>query len=71
MKKQAHYYFGYDLPNIQLVQEHVQEFYREGTYTMSFGCGEDVMNSLAIRRGEDEILDDLIECCDGAGAFEE
>lgn len=71
MKKQVHYNFGYDSSNIQLVQEHVTEFYREGTYTMEFGYGEDVMNHLTIRRGEDDTLDDLIECCDGAGAFEE
>jgi len=71
MKKIESYGFGYDIENVKEVQMYVEENYDEQDYNIHIGKGDDVMNHLTIYREEDEELDGLIECCEGAGDFEE
>ena len=64
--------FGYDVDNIQLVEEYVVNNYPAKQFRMSKGCGDDVMNYLKIYNFKrDYELLELIEACDGAGWFEE
>ena len=70
MKKIKEYGFGYDIDNIMEVEEYVWKNYSPDEFKMDVGKGDNVMNFLTIYRGEDEELDGLIECCDGAGDYE-
>jgi hypothetical protein len=65
--------FGYDVENVQRVQDYVRKHYAEEDYKMDFAGGEDVMNSLTIFKWEvpDWDLKELIWECDGEGHFEE
>ena len=65
--------FGYDVENVQRVQDYVKKNYSSDDYKMEFGYGEDVMNSLTIFKWEvpDWDLKELIWECDGEGHFEE
>ena len=70
--KEKEFSFGYDVDNIQLVEEYVVNNYPAKQFRMSKGCGDDVMNYLKIYdfKRDYELLE-LIEACDGAGWFEE
>jgi hypothetical protein len=64
--------FGYDVDNIQLVEEYVVNNYPNSQFRMSKGYGDDVMNYLKIYDFKRDVeLLDLIEACDGEGWFEE
>jgi len=66
------YGFGYDVDNIQLVEEYVVRNYPAKQFRMSKGCGDDVMNYLKIYDFKPDVeLNRLIDACDGAGWFEE
>ena len=65
------YSFGYDIDNIKDVQMYVQKYYDEGDYNMHVARGDDVMNHMTIFRGQDKVLDGLIDSCYGEGEFEE
>lgn len=71
MKRIKSYGFGYDIDNIKEVEEYVWKNYSLDDINMSVGKGDNVMNHLTIYRGEDKELDELIECCDGEGDYEE
>ena len=71
MKRIKSYGFGYDIDNIKEVEEYVWKNYSLDDINMSVGKGDNVMNHLTIYRGKDEELDELIECCDGEGDYEE
>ena len=71
MKRIKSYGFGYDIDNIKEVEEYVWKNYSLDDINMSVGRGDNVMNHLTIYRGEDKELDELTECCDGAGDYEE
>ena len=72
MKKIREYGFGYDIDNIMEVEEYVWKNYSEEEFKMNVGRGDSVMNYLTIyREDDDEGLNELIECCDGEGDFEE
>ena len=65
--------FGYDVENVQRVQDYVKKHFLPEHYKMEFGYGEDVMNHLTIFKWEvpDWDLKELIWECDGEGHFEE
>jgi hypothetical protein len=65
------YAFGYDIDNIKQVEKHVWKNYAPDQINMHVAFGDDVMNHMTIYRGPDLELDQLIDSCDGAGAFEE
>lgn len=65
------YGFGYDIDNVKEVQQHVVDNYKPDYYNIHIARGDDVMNHMTIYRSVDTQLDELIECCDGAGDFEE
>lgn len=71
MKKIKEYSFGYDIDNVKEVEEYVWKNYSADEFKMNVARGDDVMNSLVIFRQADKELDELIECCDGEGEFEE
>lgn len=71
MKTIKSYQFGYDVDNVKLVQQHVMDNYSADHYNLHVAGGDDVMNSMNIYRHEDLELDQLIDCCAGAGQFEE
>ena len=71
MKAIKSYGFGYDIDNIKEVEEHVWKNYSPDQINMSVARGDNVMNHMTIYRGQDEELDQLIECCDGSGDFQE
>lgn len=71
MKAIKSYGFGYDIDNVKDVQDHVMENYSADDYNIHVGGGDDVMNHMTLYRGEDKELDMLIECCEGAGDYEE
>ena len=70
--KEKEFSFGYDVDNIQLVEEYVVNNYPPSQFRMSKGSGDDVMNYLKIYNFKRDVeLLDLIEACDGEGWFEE
>lgn len=70
--KEKEFSFGYDVDNIQLVEEYVVNNYPPSQFRMSKGYGDDVMNYLKIYNFKRDVeLLDLIEACDGEGWFEE
>ena len=70
--KEKEFSFGYDVDNIQLVEEYVVNNYPKSQFRMSKGYGDDVMNYLKIYNFKRDVeLLDLIEACDGEGWFEE
>ena len=71
LKRFESYGFGYDFDAVKDVQDYVIENYDEGDYNIHIARGDDVMNFMTIHRATDVELDRLIECCDGAGDFEE
>ena len=72
MKKIKEYGFGYDIDNIMEVEEYVWKNYSPDEFKMDVGKGDNVMNFLTIyREDDDEGLNELFECCDGAGDYEE
>ena len=70
--KEKEFSFGYDVDNIQLVEEYVVRNYPKSQFRMSKGCGDDVMNYLKIYDFKRDLeLNELILACDGEGWFEE
>ena len=70
--KEKEFSFGYDVDNIQLVEEYVVNNYPAKQFRMSKGYGDDAMNYLKIYNFKRDVeLLELIEACDGAGWFEE
>lgn len=69
------YTFGYDLENIEEVQQYLENSYEEGVdYGISIGIGDDVMNGFEVYNPEmlqDRQLLALIANCDGQGSFED
>ena len=69
------FYFGYDIDNIKLVEEYVEQNYSKDDYRMSKGYGDDVINFLKIydvdKYDNDDELKELIDCCEGEGSFYE
>lgn len=65
--------FGYDLENVQEVEEYITDNYEEGVdFTMHVGRGDDVMNALDILNSEmlkDGELQLLVQACKGKGSF--
>jgi|DEB0MinimDraft_10_1074344.scaffolds.fasta_scaffold498852_1 hypothetical protein len=75
MKKVKGFGFGYDLVEVNKVQNYVENNFVEGEdFEMFFGMGDDVMNWLEVRSEdllEDEKFIKLVKECDGGGEFEE
>ena len=72
MSEVASYSFGYDVDNIQSVEEYVVNNYPRNQFRMSQGYGDDCMNYLKIYNFKRDVeLNELIVACDGAGSFEE
>ena len=70
--KEKEFSFGYDVDNIQLVEEYVVNNYPANQFRMSKGYGDDVMNYLKIYDFKRDVeLNELILACDGEGWFEE
>ena len=76
MKKVKGFGFGYDLVEVNKVQNYVENNFVEGEdFEMFFGMGDDVMNWLEVDDSssllEDEKFIKLVKECDGGGEFEE
>ena len=70
--REKEFSFGYDVDNIQLVEEYVVNNYPNKQFRMSKGSGDDVMNYLKIYNFKRDVeLLDLIAACDGEGWFED
>ena len=69
------YTFGYDIENVEQVQDWIEDNYTEGVdYEIHVGMGDDMMNGLDIHNPEmlqDQELQSLIANCKGQGSFEE
>jgi hypothetical protein len=65
--------FGYDLDNVQEVEDYLMDNYEEGVdYKAHVGMGDDTMNALDILNPEllqDKELMRLIDLCDGEGHY--
>ena len=75
MIKRQTYYFGFDLENVEEVQAHLINNYKEDVdYIPYQGYGDDVMNAFEVKNqvlNKDKALLALISYCDGKGFFEE
>jgi hypothetical protein len=75
MKLRNTYYFGFDLENVQEVQEYLMSEYKEEKdYEVFIAQGDDIMNAFSVINPElnkNKTLINLISYCDGQGFFEE